>query len=471
MKKNVKTILTCIFAVIGLVALGIGLFMMLSPKTTNKEIFTDALEKTILKLGKKEDASNNDFLLPEAFYKEDAIIQLVTNNKIDMIDGEEAESFTLDGNIYSTNNKIYAEAKALNGLEKILDIEAFLEENKLYHKINDEYSRFYYTELDLVELTEQFSNMEKLDVDFSVILDDLVKSIISEVKEDKLTKEEKTITLGGQEFTADKVVATFTEKDAYKILKNFIVKLENNDDVKVLLEELTKNSKDANINFDELIAELDNLIDSADDKEKLFNYGVYLYGEDVLSSEIAISIESDDVDLTLKFVVNNYENEKGYNSTEAYISAMGLKIVGLEFHEVSEAKTDVRMYIFNTMEIKGSIQNKENNLSVKLNGTMEVPEDDGTTTKQDILELDLEGTEVSEEEYDINLAISFDYEGAALELESLNKYSIIEEMPEVDLSNSKPIEDMPEKEKEVYDMFFGNLDLIIDIEDDLEESL
>jgi len=94
-----------------------------------------------------------------------------------------------------------------------------------------------------------------------------------------------------------------------------------------------------------------------------------------------------------------------------------------------------------------------------------------TTTKQDILELDLEGTEVSEEEYDINLAISFDYEGAALELESLNKYSIIEEMPEVDLSNSKPIEDMPEKEKEVYDMFFGNLDLIIDIEDDLEESL
>ena len=81
MNKKTKNILICVIAVVGVLLLSAGLFIMLRPNLTNKELLVDALSKEIENLS-DDSKSNVIYDFPKKFYDEDVVAKLISEIKL-----------------------------------------------------------------------------------------------------------------------------------------------------------------------------------------------------------------------------------------------------------------------------------------------------------------------------------------------------------------------------------------------------
>ena len=461
MGRKVKKILIGLFVIIGVIAISVGVVLMLQP--SDREIFTESFKKNFNSI--KNIQKDNDFVLGSiSDLKEDLKVKLSTDTSIESL----LDTASIKGDFYldSSDQKLYTTFDVESNLEKY-SIEAVLKDSKLYHMIKDVYSKYYYTEVDLFSDT----NNDEVNIDFTVVFDYLEEAIIDCVTDDNLTVEDKKITLGDETVNTKKYTVDFTQKDVVNILKSIASKLKNNKELYDYLSTLFTTSTNGE-SLDEYISMLDDMLKDSDDTDTFISYVMYLDGEDVVSNEVAISIESEESTVTLRFTINSYENKSGYNNFEIYLSAMGIKVFSFEILGTSDTKSNISMNILNSLNVEGTLESSDSKFNLVLNGSIpETTTDDfsASTELKEFLSLDLLVEEaVENKEYNINLILDLSTD-EKVNINSVNKLLIGEEVPDIDVSNSADMTEMTDAEIEAFNKLFGNF--IDNGLTDLEDSM
>jgi len=461
MEKKTRNIIFIGVAVLLLVLAAVLIFLFINPKKTNKELIADHFEKAF---GKIETVVKDGELAQyiEKF-DEDTVLKITSDTKVvvDEYDyGEETLDFDLE--LYSHGTEgVYAQI--LSELEdENLDLEFLLDykNSRLYHKLNDVYSRFYYQ--DFSELGFDFSDFEasleeelpELDFDPNLLFDYFVETFNETVKDEMVESEEKEIKLGGEKYTVEKITAKFTEKDLYEMLKLYVKKLSKDKKLMEALSDYLYETTGEEFEIDDLIDEIDDMIDEADDKSTLFKYSMCLYKGDVVSNEFVVSIESDEQDVDIKLVMNTYENKDKNDVEEVYLSLMGIKMISFEIEHKNENDFDFEFSIYSSMDVKGSFEADDNDFNLKVKGNI-MNEYDEDSEKTEFLNLSLEGKEDGKDKYKLNLDLHFDLDDVVLDVDSKNTVSIEDKMPKIDLSDAADVSEMTDDELDAYEEIFG----------------
>lgn len=449
MGRKVKNILIILFVIIGIASISVGVVLMLQP--SDKELFTESFKKNFNNVSDVE--KDNDFVLGNILdLKEDLKIKLTTDTSIESL----LDTASIKGDFYLDNyaQKLYTTFDVTSNLEKY-SVEAILKDSKLYHIIKDVYSKYYYTEVDL--FSDDDTN-DEVNIDFTVILDYLEEAVIEHVNDDNLTIEDKKITLGDENFNTKKYTVNFTQKDIISILKSVVDKVKDNKKLYNYISELFTTATSGN-NLDSYISMLDEMLENSDDTDTFISYIMYSDGDDVISNEVAISIESEESTVTLRFTINSYENKSGYNNFEIYLSAMGIKVFSFEILGTSDTKSNISMNILNSLNVEGTLESSDSKFNLVLNGSIpETTTDDfsASTELKEFLSLDLLVEEaVENKEYNINLLLDLSTD-EKVNINSVNKLLIGEEVPDIDVSNSADMTEMTDAEMEVFNKLFGN---------------
>lgn len=450
MNKKLKNIFIILCVVLGVAALGFGVFLLIGNNTkSDKQLMSESISKSIgsVKNVVSEEVSS---LLED----KDATVKLTTDTKFFMNDGYDEQELSLSGDFYFSLKEIYANMKLSQGLDQELNFEALYKDNKFYHKIKDVYSRFYYMDAELnAELESNTS-----DIDYYVLFDYVSDVLTEQLEEKELTKEEDdTITLGGTEYTVNKLVAKFTEKDLAEIAKNLITKIKNDKDLynsiieayeSVNAELDSEEQVDIEEEINSLLAELDEVLAEADDKETLFKYTVYLDGEDVVSAVITLILDPEESSQNVNIGINTYENKDDNEVLEYYVSLMGIKFASVKFESVSDSETKLSAQVYQMIEVEGTIKETDNESKISLKAFMTVDEE------VEILSLDMTATEVKEDkEYNLDLDFEFNYEEVEVSLTSENTVEVVDAIPEIDLSDAADISEMTEEERQFLEQF------------------
>ena len=462
MGRKVKNILIILFVIIGIASISVGVVLMLQP--SDKELFTESFKKNFNNVSDVE--KDNDFVLGNILdLKEDLKIKLTTDTSIESL----LDTASIKGDFYLDNyaQKLYTTFDVTSNLEKY-SVEAILKDSKLYHIIKDVYSKYYYTEVDL--FSDDDTN-DEVNIDFTVILDYLEEAVIEHVNDDNLTIEDKKITLGDENFNTKKYTVNFTQKDIISILKSVVDKVKDNKKLYNYISELFTTATSGN-NLDSYISMLDEMLENSDDTDTFISYIMYSDGDDVISNEVAISIESEESTVTLRLTINSYENKSGYNNFEIYLSAMGIKVFSFEILGTSDTKSNISMNILNSLNVEGTLESSDSKFNLVLNGSIpETTTDDfsASTELKEFLSLDLLVEEaVENKEYNINLILDLSTD-EKVNINSVNKLLIGEEVPDIDVSNSADMTEMTDAEIEAFNKLFGNF--IDNGLTDLEDSM
>lgn len=164
------------------------------------------------------------------------------------------------------NEKAKIDVDAKQNGKSILALNALLNDNKLYFKLADTMSNYYY--FDIAGLVKEFtdgvqtgqSNIdpETLQLiskyDFTKLIDYVADSIDSVFTKDDFEKEKSTITIKDKDVKATKYTAKLTQEKAIKVAKTFAKKAKNDKDLIKIIASVT-GEKEATITkyFDELI--------------------------------------------------------------------------------------------------------------------------------------------------------------------------------------------------------------------------
>lgn len=453
MKKKVKNILVIGLLIIGVIAICVGVFFLIMP--SDKDVFTDALKQNVNNIKDMSMVGSDS----EGIFtlKKDLKVKLSTDTKLTA-----GDNFgSLDGELYvdSYLKEIYGNLTTTGSGDKNFSIEAVLKDSKLYHKIKDVYSKFYYTDIDLSSLTG--GTTVNTNVDTMVVFDYLQEAISKQLDKVEITKEDKTLTLDGDSINTKKYSAAFTEKDLYEILKNTLDKVNDNKDLREALAS-TFAELDTEFNFGEVINQLDELIKNADTEKTLLTYSICLDGKKVISNDFAISMEVEGTKATIRLVINSYENKNGFDNLDLYVSAMGIKIVNLEVRGKSEIKSEFSLNIANTFDISGTVESTDTKFDLSIKAYMTeggaLFGSDESGEKQEVFSMNLSSLEVAKDkEYDVNLELNMNIDDEEFNIKSTNKLVVVDKIPEIDLSDSAEISEMTEEEKKVYDSLFGGL--------------
>lgn len=451
MNKKLKNTIVILCVVLGVVALGVGTFLLLSgsPKS-DKELITESISKSIGSVKEKLSGEVSSLLKDK-----DAIVKLTTDTSFSMNDGYDNQEMSLKGDLYVSLKEIYANLKLAQGVEEELNLEMLYKDNKLYHKVKDVYSRFYYMDAELdLELEEN-----KSDIDYFVLFNYLSDSLTEQFNDKELTKDdEATITLGGKEFDVNKLTAKFTEKDLIEIAQTLLEKIKNDKELYNSIIE-SYESVNAELPSDEqidienelntLIEELNEAHKEADDKETLFKYTVYLDGEDVLSAVITIITDPEESSQSISLGINTYENKDKNDVVEYYVSVFGIKLVTAKFESTSDTETKISASVYQMIKAEGTFKNTDKETSLSLKVKMTAYEEE-----MEILSLEMSSKEVKEDkEYDLNLNVLVDYDEIKIDLKSSNTFEIVESIPEVDLSDAADVSEMTDEEKQFLELF------------------
>lgn len=173
------------------------------------------------------------------------------------------------------NDKAKVEVDAKQNGKSILGLNALLNDNKLYFKLPDTMSNYYYFDLaniikeytDGVQTGQSNIDPELLELiskyDLTKLIDYFADSIDSVFTKDDFDKEKSTITIKDKEVKATKYTAKLTQEKAIKVAKAFAKKAKNDKDLIKIIAGVT-GEKEATIKkyIDEMIdTEPENLTD------------------------------------------------------------------------------------------------------------------------------------------------------------------------------------------------------------------
>ena len=447
--KNKKGLI--IFGSIGLVCVLAGvLLLLLLPGKSKKELYTEAITKS---LGLHEDKAASDEITNsvEEFEKmiNNHIYKISLKGEINMGEAghNEAESI-----VYFGKNQLYMDGLALLNDQKISG-NILLKDDNLYFNIKDLLKKYYYIE----NISQYFKDNGETEVVRKVV-DYFVESFKESINEDEVKTDSKELTINGNTYNAKTYGYTFTGNTLYTVLSNFIEKIRNDKNILSELNKLLKSTEiasefgDFELNQSDLNSALDQLLEackSVKELGNLFTYTVYMYKDDVISRQITINIPSEQG--MMPVVIADYNVvESGKMYYKAAVTAMGMNILNVEVKQQSDTKYSISASFMQQELLTGEYIKDSNGIKLTLEGSAELP----TTIKLELV-MNNNGTGSLEIEYEETKG-SFEYE-----------VEEVDEIPEVDVTDSEPYTEISEEEMDKVEEFFSSF--IPKSEFDLEE--
>ena len=424
MKKK-KIWLPIVIIIVVLAGAGALVWFLLSGGSSKSqaEIMTDSLKHSF-GLEKVLD-DDTDY---EKFFKEN-ILKLTMD--LSLSSGRENVSGNVEA--YSGKEQAYLLAVLKEGSEK-LEMEGLLKDNKIYFTLKDLLSKYYY--IDMKELAN--NNTKATSISSTKIVTYLTDSISSVITEDKIEKESgETRKVDGEEYNTTKYSYTLTGMDIYDIVKTFLDKVKNDKD---LVKEFNASLESADMSFSDVYEQILESVAEIKEQGKLLTYKTYIYKGEAISSEITISMKSEQMTIPINFIINNVDG-----LYEAYVSVMGQRMAEFVVKEKKENVHDLYFSVMGEKMIEGTLEGTKDDFTLKINGTEKM---DGnfnikvTMKKNDTLEY------TGKIEIDAEVEDGEDMTGT-IKFESKKADSI----PKVDVSNSAPYSEMTEKDKEIIRRF------------------
>lgn len=425
MKKVIGISSICL----GIVAVVTGLCLFFLNNNSNKEtIFSDAISasanniKTII---------NNDNMKEDSGWSESLkskYIKFTTNNSIILDDGV----ITFNGDIYGNEKE-----------DLLMDLIVDSGLDKYNYQLIQKDKTIYFTIVDVLEKYYTMENQPTSDNEVSKALikfvDILSESIIDRLNND-VEEEDTTLMINKKGYDVTKYSCYFSSKDLANILIDSLNKVKKDKDFDGFISFLEEND----MSLDALIEELEDSLDEIKDDDKLIKYSIYKKGDDIVDNEITVTISN--VPLTISSI-----NLDDYSAFK--VSMLENDLVSLEMVKKSEKITEISAEIANIM---------------KITGISEINEDMGTANIS-LSGVDNKNNEIfkfvlslvtSEKDETGELNITLDVSGKTM-LESKTTINVVDSMPEVDVSNNAPFEEMTEKDKEIISSLFGTVETLI----------
>ena len=423
-----------IIAIIGVVIIAAAVVaIILWPKKSEKDIYTTAVRNSLSfsSIDKIKETVDLEKVLSEK------IIKLTLEGSGVTVDEEKGNStftnkmimYAGKGNLYLTSNNL------INN--KALDFEAVLKDNKLYMFVKNIFEKYYYTDMSETNTTD----MEKMDLNINKIVEYLKDSLIDVIENDKVKKENTDITIDGKNYKVDKYAHTFTGEHLYKVVKDFVTKIKNDKELYGQFNSLLKN---VNIEGKTLTLDdaLDTVVKQAESLKSLgdiFTYTLYLDGDEIISKVITININFGGQSLPISLAINSVKSYK-----EVYVMMMGQKMYEITIKETSENNYDLAIKMLGQEAATGKLVKTDDSLSVNLVGNETL----GVKLK---FEANLKKVGESQVEGTISFESGESHANYTIKTEEAS------DMPTYDVSNSAPIEQMTDKEKEALKAVLGEM--------------
>jgi hypothetical protein len=427
--KNKKTIIITVIAVL-FVAVAVLLTVLLWPKKTNKQLYTDAVKESF------------GFVTERDGYAAEKIATLqdvLTNKIIKVIIEDKAGDF---GKIelYSSDGTFYGILKnVVNGKNVVAD--AFFSDNKLYFKIDDVLNDYYYITADDLEYNGNFNlpldSLDGLDLDFDLnvqkLVDYLIDSLLSSVNNKNVEKDSSSLTINNKKYDTERLSYTYTGEDLYNALKEFVEEIKDDDELYSQLSKLYSSMGENNYSFDEVLNQLVKELEDLKQTGELFTYTVYTKGGDVLSTQITTPM------LPVSLVYNSVEDE----FYEFYVDSMGKKYIDCTA-VVDGDTTKFNVLVQDEKIADGELKKVKDGFTLVLNikGSSDVPVNGK-------LEAEFEST--GDYSFEGTVKYNFKSEGETVSGEFDIEAEEVDSMPKVNISNAKPYEEMSNSEKQAME--------------------
>lgn len=439
--KGKKGIIIPIIIGVVLVVVGIILLLVLSPKKTNKELYTEAVQKSLGFFGNnsKEEYSEMIDDLKEKF-NSDIYKVIVTGNSTQ----EEASSSNGQIELYFGKNQLYSKITSMDN-DVLKEVEAILKEKIAYIKVNEIADKYFY--VDLEEILKQVNTNDNSGITEKV-LNYLVESFKDAIDNKNVVNEKEEITINNNIYNATKYSYSFDGISLYNAINSFAKKIKND---KEIFNEISKILKDSlkdyvddttfNLTQDDFNQMIDQLLESVKDVQSfgnLLTYSVYTYKDDVISRQITISIPSEQGSVPIR-IADFIMTDSGKFYYKASISAMGMEVVKFEVKQTNDTTYNISVTSSNQELLKGTLINNDSSISLVIEPTNEY-------SGNSKLEFNYDKKEMTG-----SISIQQEFEKTSINF-SIEK---IDEFPEVDLSNSVPYTEMTEEEKEKFKEYFN----------------
>jgi hypothetical protein len=422
-----------IISIVGVVIIAITVaLVLLLPGKSSKEVYTAAVKKS---LGLSSIDKIKETIDYEKVLK-DNIIKVTLDTEGVSVDEEKGNrTFTEKMLLYVGKDNLYLTGNSLVN-NKTINFEAALKDNKLYIFVKDILTKYYYTDMSATGTTQ---GMPKIDIE--KILNYLSDSIVETIESDKVKKESTDLTIDGKNYKVDRYSHTFTGEHLYKAVTEFIKKIKNDSE---LTSQLTTILKSSNVNgttvsLDDLFNLLTQQTESFKSLGDLFTYTLYLDGDEILSKVISVDITFGEQKMPIALTINSTDSFK-----EIYVSAMGQKMYDFTVKNTSENNADISLKMLGQDVASGKLVKTDNSISVTLSGKV---------TNDSQFSLDANIKKISDTQIEGTIKVVSGDSHATYNI----KTEKVEEVPSVDLSNSAPIEQMPESEKNALQAVLGEL--------------
>ena len=431
MKK--KGIIICSIIGVVLIVGGILLLLLLSPKKSNKQLYTEAIQKS---LGLKEDGVKTEKVDDLLKKLEDEIGNKYYKVSISGTSTKDEASFTkTEESIYFGKDKIYINTSE-NINDVIHNIEIMLKNNKLYLKYENLLDNIYY----LDKIDQYFNSSATEDETIKKIVEYLSDSLSEAIKNEDVNIDSKELTINGNKYDTKSYSYTFTGESLYDVIVSFVDKIKKDENVykKIieLVKEISKTTEIPEISQEDFNQMLDQAKEMAKELKSLgnlFTYAVYMYKDDVASRQITVNIPSEQGKLPIS--VEDYIIDGYY---KAAVSTMGYDVFALELKKQDDTKTNISLSSMAQEILTGYFKNDSNGVEIKLEGAMEGMDslfymDFDKKTGRGNIEIKSESSKSN-------------YEYIMEE---------VDEIPEMNVSGSLPFEDITEEDKEKVEKFLG----------------
>ncbi|MBR4672416.1 MAG: hypothetical protein IKO78_04360 [Bacilli bacterium] len=407
--KNKKILYIIIAAV--LVVAGVLLCFFLWPRGNKKEVYVEAVKNS---MGFNLDEVKERLNLDNA---QDKIKHVIFDGSLT----QDGQTMTLNGDAYISLDEMYLSLNTKKDKED-LNLDLLYKENKIYIIMKNILDNIYY-----YALNNGTGNEKNSVLDYSKLLDIFDNNFEKIIKEKNIEVSDEKIIINGNEYSTKKYSYNFSGNDFYELADNIINDIKNDKELYGILSSLIGTYGSNLESFSSSFSDLE----SFKKIEEALTYTVFLKDDEVISTKIILYIPATLGEKTASMPVTIIINKvDGYY--QAYITAMGMKIVELE------------------------VNKKSGEMFVALQGNKIIT----GTISDDKITLESTGDQLIKFKLNIetdkaNNSSKINFEFADRSGEFTIKGESVDKIPNVDVSGAIPFDKASDKDKAILDKFFN----------------
>lgn len=432
--SNKRKVILLPILLIALFLIGVGIYMYFN---SSKMIFAKAIKKASDNL---LEVSNN--LVGEPEYD---TMKLSTNTNFSITDSQSQVSLLFYGNLgYNNKNKKTNMNLSWNlNNQKLMDLEAILDKDKLHFKIKDMMKQFYYVD------TKIDSSEEITIEDIEYIVNYAKNSLFNNLNNKDFTKSKQTLNLDDKSISTTKVTLQLNQDKYNKICIDLLTKIKNDKKAMSIIQKMYPELTE------QIITDtIDELKDEEISKDMSVSYTIYVdKNNDILKQQLVINNEGSILNNKLIEMVN-YKNSNNYSNLEMTIydnndiNLMSLKLIQTSD---SEKKLSVESSLINLSGIL-KFTDKES--------TWNIDAYDDNNNKIGLVTYALK--KVKNDEYTVDFSANISILETTFKLINKNIITLNEDIIDIEVGDSKIIDTMPESEQNlIFDTIINRLTKIV----------